>query len=56
MTKSRTLKNGSTVPELEEVVVLTVVTKCPEKYKLVDMETGTEYVGQTGGTYHWRKV
>jgi hypothetical protein len=33
------------VPELEEAVHLYVVTKCPSKYILVDMETGQVYVG-----------
>ena len=44
--KSRKLKDGTTAEEYESSVILNVVTKCPGKYKLIDMETGQEYVGQ----------
>ena len=41
-----------------------VYTKCPTKYKLVDMETGVEYMGLPFGTRHpsglydvyWQKI
>jgi hypothetical protein len=33
------------VEELEEPVQLSVITKAPEKYILIDMETGQVYVG-----------
>lgn len=33
------------LPELEEAVHLYVVTKCPSKYALIDMETKQIYVG-----------
>lgn len=53
----RTLKDGRQVPELEKVKVLEVKTKCPEKWKLIDMETGEEYVGwHTEGPKSWRKL
>ena len=53
----RTLKDGSTVEELDMPVTLTVYTKCPEKWKLIDMETGEKYVGYTTpGTNHWKKT
>lgn len=32
-------------PSLEEPVVLSVTTKCPEKWLLVDRETGQVYEG-----------
>ena len=55
--KTRTLKDGTEVKELELPVTLTVYTRCPEKYKLVDMETGEEYVGYpTIGNNSWKKV
>ena len=44
--KSRKLKDGTTAEEYESSVTLNVVTRCPGKYKLIDMETGQEYVGQ----------
>ena len=54
--KQRKLKNGSTVDELEQTVELVVKTKCPEKWRLIDMETGEEYIGQHGQYYHWKKI
>lgn len=33
------------IPELEEAVHLQVLTKCPSKYILIDMETGQVYIG-----------
>ena len=54
----RKLQDGVQVYELEEAVTLTVYTKCPMKYKLVDRETGEEYIGNTpkDGEYHWSKI
>ena len=54
----RKLQNGVQVYELEESVELVVKTKCPMKWKLVDRETGEEYIGNTPteGEKHWRKV
>jgi D-lyxose ketol-isomerase len=56
--KIRKLKFGTEVPELEQSVVLEVKTKCPNKWKLVDLETGEEYIGTVPGEHHmfWRKV
>ena len=54
--KQRKLKDGSSVEELEQNVELVVKTKCPQKWKLVDLETGEEYIGQTEQIYHWRKT
>ena len=42
----RTLKNNNVVYELEDPVSLVVYTKCPMKWKLIDQETGEEYIGQ----------
>jgi len=43
---TRKLKNGTEVEELDTPVALEVYTKCPGKWKLIDMETGEEYIGQ----------
>ena len=43
---TRTLQDGTTVDELDEPIALEVYTKCPAKWRLIDMETGEEYIGQ----------
>lgn len=43
--KKRILKDGSEVESFEKPVDLIIHTKAPEKWKLVDMETGEEYLG-----------
>ena len=54
---TRTLKDGSQVLELENPKTLTVYTRCPEKYRLIDMETGEQYVGLSeDGPSSWEKV
>ena len=45
----RRLNNGDKVPELDEPINLTIKTKCPKKWKIIDMETGQSYVA-TGKT------
>ena len=54
----RKLQNGVQVYELDNPVTLTVYTKCPMKYKLVDRETGEEYIGQdpNKNNYSWAKI
>ena len=54
----RKLKNGVQVYELDNPVTLTVYTRCPMKYILVDRETGEEYIGQdpTKNKYSWNKI
>ena len=55
--KMRKLLDGTEVQELEEAKLLTVYTKCPEKWRLVDMETGEMYIGRdTDGRRHWKKI
>ena len=58
MTKFRTLQNGTQVYELDQPVELVVRTKCPLKWKLIDRETGEEYIGQTPkeDQLHWSKL
>lgn len=36
-----------TVPALDDAVILSVTTKCPEKWLLVDRETGQVYQGSS---------
>lgn len=53
----RKLVDGSEAVELDEAITLTVRTKCPEKWMLVDKETGEVYIGYaTPGKNSWRKV
>lgn len=60
----RKLLDGTEVVEEAEAGTLEVYTKCPTKYKLVDMETGDEYIGLPFGTRHpsglydvyWQKI
>lgn len=56
--KKRKLKFGTEVPELERPVELVVKTKCPAKWKLVDLETGEEYIGTAPFEHNmdWKKV
>lgn len=55
---NRRLLDGTEVKELEHAVRLEVYTKCPAKYKLVDLETGEEYIGQDpkNNKYSWNKI
>lgn len=55
--KTRTLKDGSVVTELQEAKTLKIRTKCPEKYMLTDLETGQQYIGYpTAGPLDWRLI
>jgi hypothetical protein len=58
LTKFRKLQDGVQVYELEEPVELVVKTLAPMKWKLVDRETGEEYIGNTPkeGEKHWSKI
>lgn len=55
---NRVLLDGTALHELPQAVRLEVYTKCPTKYKLIDMETGEEYIGQDPikNKYSWRKI
>lgn len=51
--------SGAEVPAYDVVITLKVKTKCPGKWKLLDMETGEEYIGQLPteeDTHHWKKL
>jgi hypothetical protein len=43
--KPRTLINGKKALSYLKPIDLIIHTKCPEKWKIVDMETGEEYNG-----------
>lgn len=54
---TRTLKDGTVVPELGEQAVLTIKTKCPAKWLLIDQETGAAYVpNESPDKHQWRKL
>ena len=54
---TRKLQDGTEVEEFDKAVTLTVYTKCPEKYMLIDMETGEKYIGtRSMGTQDWKKI
>ena len=46
----RILKDNSEVESFEKPVDLIIHTKAPGKWKLVDLETGEEYLGSEIGT------
>ena len=54
---SRQLIDGTTVQECSTAVELTITTKCPEKWMLVDRETGEIYTPHTTpGPRQWKKI
>lgn len=54
---TRQLIDGTTVPDYTTSVELTIRTKCPEKWLLVDRETGEIYtVYPTPGPRQWKKI
>ena len=55
----RTLLDGSEVPAFNHDIILKVRTRCPEKWRLKDLETGEEYIGQSTNepnSFDWKKV
>lgn len=54
---NRKLLDGSLVPELKEAQELIVKTKCPDKWLLIDRETGEIYSPYTTpGPKQWKKI
>tara|TARA_B100001057_G_scaffold480843_1_gene554148 strand:- start:1831 stop:2142 length:312 start_codon:yes stop_codon:yes gene_type:complete len=43
--KTRKLLDGKEVQELDSPIKLLIETKCPSKWKIIDMETGNAYIG-----------
>ena len=56
--KQRKLLNGEYVEELEEPHTLSVITKCPSKWILQDLETGQVYRGTDNSDIgnQWREM
>ena len=48
------MRKPFTFEETEKAIVLTVTTYCPEKWLLVDQETGQVFRGNTGG--YWDRL
>ena len=44
--------------EFEKAVDLTIHTKCPEKWLLIDLETGQEYLGSNKPNLYgkWKRI
>jgi hypothetical protein len=54
---NRLLLDGREVQELDMPVKLEVYTKCPEKWVLIDLETGEQYTAYTNeGLRQWKKL
>jgi len=58
MIKFRKLLSGENVEELDSAIDLTIHTKCPEKWLLIDLETGQEYIGSKKPNLYgkWKRV
>jgi hypothetical protein len=57
--KTRKLIDGNVVKELDKAATLKVYTKCPEKYLLIDLETGEHYIGHAdpdAGPSNWKRI
>jgi hypothetical protein len=56
--KTRTLKNNTQVEELDHPLILEIKTKCPEKWTLIDNETGEVYTGTNSVEKYqqWKRV
>jgi hypothetical protein len=54
----RVLLDGTQVEDYEDPIDLTIHTKCPAKWKLIDMETGQEYVGSEKPNLYgkWKRI
>jgi hypothetical protein len=48
------MRKAKNFKEVEQPVSLTVKTKCPDKWILIDRETGQTYVGNLMG--HWDRL
>jgi hypothetical protein len=48
------MRKPFTFEETQKAIVLKVTTYCPEKWLLIDQETGQVFRGNAGG--HWDKM
>jgi len=58
MDNKRTLLDGREVEAFDAAVDLTIHTKCPEKWLLIDLETGQEYIGSEKPNLYgkWKRI
>ncbi len=56
--KTRKLIDGREAQELEQPIKLLIETKCPSKWKIVDMETGQAYIGTNNNKkfQYWQPI
>jgi hypothetical protein len=56
--KTRTLTDGTEVQELDHPLILEIKTKCPEKWLLIDTETGEKYQGSNSIEKYrqWKRI
>ena len=56
--KTRKLIDGSEAQELDQPIKLLIETKCPSKWKIVDMETGQAYMGTNNNEkfQYWQPI
>ena len=55
--KTRILKDGRIVEELDSVRQYSIKTRCPDKWVLLDLETGEQYKPyKTDGSLDWERV
>ena len=55
----RKLKDGTTAKRFNKKFTLGVVTDTPQKWKLIDLESGEEYIGNTpvdANSLSWQKI
>jgi len=54
----RKLINGQEAEEFDYAIDLTIHTKCPEKWLLIDLETGQEYMGSSKPNLYgkWKRI
>jgi hypothetical protein len=53
----RKLLDGTEVDEYDTAITLSITTKCPDKWLLVDQETGQVYIPYTTpGNLQWKKI
>ena len=44
-------RDGAKIEELQKPITLTVKTKCPSKWRLIDIENGRVFIGNSVGTW-----
>jgi len=53
----RKLLDGTEAEEYDTAITLSITSKCPDKWMLVDKETGEVYIPYTTpGNLQWKKI